>query len=79
LSRNDIWLTGPLQVNPYPDCNNGIILDFINQGAFYMARIFNFSAGPAVLPEPVLKKAASVRNVRHGDEPPFKGFRGYPS
>ncbi len=59
MSRNDIWLTGPLQVNPYPDCNNGIILDFINQGAFYMARIFNFSAGPAVLPEPVLKKAAS--------------------
>src|SRR5215204_3740422 len=31
-----------------------------------MARIFNFSAGPAVLPEPVLKRAAAEMLDWHG-------------
>ena len=39
-----------------------------------MARVYNFSAGPAVLPEEVLKEAAEemlerMWNVRYGDEP----------
>src|SRR3954468_20976820 len=31
-----------------------------------MARVFNFSAGPAVLPEPVLRKAAEEMLDWHG-------------
>ena len=45
-----------------------------------MARVYNFSAGPSMLPEPVLKKAAAEllnirdqRPVGHGDEPPVAG------
>ena len=41
-----------------------------------MARVYNFSAGPAVLPEEVLKEAAEemldyrgMWNVCYGDEP----------
>ena len=41
-----------------------------------MGRVYNFSAGPAVLPEEVLKEAAEemldyrgTRNVSDGDEP----------
>ena len=41
-----------------------------------MSRVYNFSAGPAVLPEAVLKEVADEMmdyqgswNVRHGDEP----------
>ena len=39
-----------------------------------MSRVYNFSAGPAVLPESVLKSAAEdvrlqgMRNVGYGDE-----------
>ncbi len=43
-----------------------------------MARVYNFSAGPAVLPEEVLKEAADemldyqgTGHVRYGDEPSF--------
>ena len=43
-----------------------------------MARVYNFSAGPAVLPEEVLKEAADemldyqgCRTVCYGDEPSF--------
>ncbi len=46
-----------------------------------MSRVYNFSAGPAVLPEEVLQEAAGRDagiqgqwNVSHGDEPPVKGF-----
>ena len=38
-----------------------------------MSRVYNFSAGPAVLPEPVLKEVAGNWNVRHGDEPQKPG------
>ena len=39
-----------------------------------MSRVYNFSAGPAVLPEEVLKEAAAEMldyngNVSYGDEP----------
>ena len=41
-----------------------------------MSRVYNFSAGPAVLPEEVLKEAADEMldyrgcwNVRYGNEP----------
>ena len=34
-----------------------------------MSRVYNFSAGPAVLPEEVLKEAAD-----DGDEPPFQSI-----
>ena len=41
-----------------------------------MSRVYNFSAGPAVLPEPVLKEVAEEmmdyqrnRNVSNGNEP----------
>ena len=41
-----------------------------------MSRVYNFSAGPAVLPEPVLKEVAEEmmdyqgsRHVRNGNEP----------
>ncbi len=44
-----------------------------------MSRVYNFSAGPAVLPEEVLKEAAEemldyrgMRYVRNGDEPPLQ-------
>ena len=47
-----------------------------------MARVYNFSAGPAVLPEEVLAEAASrdarlprLGHVRHGDEPPLQAVR----
>ena len=43
-------------------------------------RVHNFSAGPAVLPEEVLKEAADemldykgTGDVRYGDVPPLKG------
>ena len=38
-----------------------------------MSRVYNFSAGPAVLPEEVLKEAAVryKRYVRYGNEPPI--------
>ena len=46
-----------------------------------MSRVYNFSAGPAVLPEEVLKEAAAemldyngTGMYRHGDEPPLKSF-----
>ena len=46
-----------------------------------MSRVYNFSAGPAVLPEEVLKEAADRDdglpgnwNVRYGDEPPIQGL-----
>ena len=46
-----------------------------------MSRVYNFSAGPAVLPEEVLKEAQAemldyrgYRNVRDGDESPFQSF-----
>ena len=48
-----------------------------------MSRVYNFSAGPAVLPEEVLKEAAAEmldyrgnRNVCYGDESSFQSFRG---
>ena len=45
-----------------------------------MSRVYNFSAGPAVLPEEVLKEAAAemldYRNVCYGDESSFQSFRG---
>ena len=48
-----------------------------------MSRVYNFSAGPAVLPEEVLKEAAAemldyrgMWNVRYGNESPFQGVRG---
>ena len=35
------------------------------KGRFQMARVYNFSAGPAVLPEEVLKEAAAEKeNVK---------------
>ena len=34
-----------------------------------MARVYNFSAGPSVLPEVVLKEAAEEMHERNGDEP----------
>ena len=44
-----------------------------------MSRVYNFSAGPAVLPEEVLREAADemldyrgLRHVRYGDESPFR-------
>ena len=40
-------------------------------------RIFNFSAGPSMLPLPVLEKAAALQRFRYvsdGDEPSFKIF-----
>ena len=44
-------------------------------------RVYNFSAGPAVLPEEVLKEAADemldyqgMRNVCYGDEPSFQSI-----
>ena len=46
-----------------------------------MARVYNFSAGPAVLPEEVLKEAADEmldyqrnRHVCYGDEPSFQSI-----
>ena len=46
-----------------------------------MSRVYNFSAGPAVLPEEVLKEARDEmlglqrnRYVRDGDEPPFQSI-----
>ncbi|MFR8248200.1 MAG: aminotransferase class V-fold PLP-dependent enzyme [Lachnospiraceae bacterium] len=46
-----------------------------------MSRVYNFSAGPAVLPEEVLKEAADemldyqrYRHVRDGDESPFQSI-----
>jgi len=32
---------------------------YLNWGAFFMSRVYNFAAGPAVLPEEVLKEAAA--------------------
>ena len=46
-----------------------------------MARVYNFSAGPAVLPEEVLKEAADEMldyrgtHVCYGDEPSFQSIR----
>ena len=44
-----------------------------------MSRVYNFSAGPAVLPEEVLKESSRgnaglqrMRYVRNGDEPPLQ-------
>ena len=49
-----------------------------------MSRVYNFSAGPAVLPEEVLRGGSGrdaglsgQRYVRHGDEPPLQGFPGH--
>ena len=49
-----------------------------------MARVYNFSAGPAVLPEDVLKQCADEmldyagwRHERHGDEPPIFRVQGH--
>ena len=49
-----------------------------------MGRVYNFSAGPAVLPEEVLEEAAAEmldyrghRHVGHGDEPPLCRVRGH--
>ena len=46
-----------------------------------MSRVYNFSAGPAVLPEEVLKEAADEMldyrgtwNVRNGDESSFQSI-----
>ena len=46
-----------------------------------MKRVYNFSAGPAVLPEEVLQEAADemldykgCRNVRYGDESSLQSF-----
>ena len=50
-----------------------------------MTRVFNFSAGPAALPEPVLRQAAEEmldwhgsRHVGDGDEPPRQGVHRHP-
>lgn len=47
-----------------------------------MSRVYNFSAGPAVLPEEVLQEAADemldyrrVRHVSHGDESSLEDVR----
>ena len=46
-----------------------------------MARVYNFSAGPSMLPEPVLKQASlemldyEVPPVGDGDEPQIEGLR----
>ena len=42
-----------------------------------MSRVYNFSAGPAVLPEEVLREAAAEMLDYHGDEPPLQGFPGH--
>ena len=49
------------------------------KGRFQMARVYNFSAGPAVLPEEVLKEAEKEMldykgwwYERNGNEPSFK-------
>ena len=49
-----------------------------------MSRVYNFSAGPAVLPEEVLREAAAEMLDyqgsgigRQGDEPPLQGFPGH--
>ena len=46
-----------------------------------MKRVYNFSAGPAVLPEEVLREAADemldykgMWNVRYGDESSLESF-----
>ena len=46
-----------------------------------MSRVYNFSAGPAVLPEEVLQEAADemldykrMWNVRNGDESSFQSI-----
>ena len=49
-----------------------------------MSRVYNFSAGPAVLPEEVSERRRrrrcwtiqGHRDVRDGDEPPFQSVRG---
>ena len=48
-----------------------------------MSRVYNFSAGPAVLPEEVLSEAAAEmmdynrnRNVGNGNESPLAGLPG---
>ena len=44
-----------------------------------MSRVYNFSAGPAVLPEEVLKEAVRLSglwNVGYGNESPFIGVPG---
>ena len=50
-----------------------------------MTRVFNFSAGPAALPEPVLRQAADemldwhgIGHVGDGDEPPRQGVHRHP-
>ena len=47
-----------------------------------MSRVYNFSAGPAVLPEEVLQEAADenvglqrMRHVRYGNEPQIQSVR----
>ena len=42
-----------------------------------MSRVYNFSAGPAMLPVEVLKEAAGFRNVRDGNESPLSGIPEY--
>ena len=42
-----------------------------------MSRVYNFSAGPAVLPEEVLQEVAAEMmdyNVRYGDESSFQSL-----
>ena len=49
----------------------------MNQEEEKVARVYNFSAGPAVLPEEVLREAADEMfwSVGYGDEPSFQGLR----
>ena len=48
----------------------------MNQEEEKVARVYNFSAGPAVLPEEVLREAADgFWSVGYGDEPSFQGLR----
>ena len=43
-----------------------------------MSRVYNFSAGPAVLPEEVLRdvRLSGLWNVGYGNESPFIGVPG---
>ena len=69
-------------------CHAATIIDFNPTVALErseMTRVFNFSAGPAALPEPVLRQAADEmldwhgsRHVGDGDEPPRQGVHLHP-
>ena len=45
----------------------------MNQEEEKVARVYNFSAGPAVLPEEV--RLPGFWSVGYGDEPSFQGLR----